>query len=595
MNQEQPLANGKGKNNITIQGISASPGITIGLALCVGKQEHQTRRRTIAKKLIEAEISRMQEAVDKTKVEINHVRQLIADKMGEKHAYIFDSHLLMLEDQMLIGETISIIRNERINAEFALGMVLSQLNNIFQSMEDEYLRERGADIRDIGRRLMKHLVETDEEDVTLSNLRKEAIIITHDLTPSDTAQMVKSKVLGFVTDIGGPTSHTAIMARSLEIPAVVGLKDITRRVQNGDELIIDGQQGLVIINPDEATKERYRVISKRLEQIDRDLEHLRELPAETRDGHLIEIAANIEFPSEVGSALEHGARGVGLYRTEFLYLNRDNMPSEEEQFVAYQKVAEATAPYPVIIRTLDLGGDKLVSYFDIGEEVNPFLGLRAIRLCLKHPEIFKVQLRAILRASVYGNLKIMFPMISGAEEMKQARSVLEEVQEELRQASIAFDEEIEVGAMIEIPSAALTADILAHVCDFFSLGTNDLIQYTLAVERANENIAYLYDPLHLANLRIIKQVIEAAHSHGIWVGMCGEMAGNPLFALLLLGMGLDELSMSAVSIPEMKKIIRAITLKDARATAHKALQMTSSAEIAEMTREKIANLIVEIF
>jgi len=437
----------------------------------------------------------------------------------------------------------------------------------------------------VGNRVIKNLLGKEEKN--LASLSKEVIVVAYDLSPSETAQMHREKVIGFVTDVGGKTSHTAIMARSLEIPAVVGLQNVTQNIKDGDTIIIDGTAGLVIVEPTEKELRAYRKKKEEIILQDKELAKIRELPAETRDGHQIELVANIEFPEEIPSAIEHGAQGIGLYRTEFFYLNRTDLPSEEEHFQAYRRVAERFAPQAVIIRTLDLGGDKFISHLAVPKEMNPFMGWRAIRFCLERLDIFKVQLRAILRASRYGKIKVMFPMISGVEELRRAKEVMEEVKDNLKKDEVPFDEEIKIGVMIETPSAAITADILAKEADFFSIGTNDLIQYALAVDRINERIAYLYNPGHPAIIRLIKQTVDAAHQRKIPVGMCGEMAGEPYFAPLLLAMGLDELSMSPVVIPEVKKVIRSITFKEGKKLLEDALKLSTGEEVASFLKENL--------
>ncbi|MDD5348391.1 MAG: phosphoenolpyruvate--protein phosphotransferase, partial [Candidatus Omnitrophica bacterium] len=417
------------------------------------------------------------------------------------------------------------------------------------------------------------------------------VVVAHDLSPSDTAAMHKQHVSAFVTDIGGKTSHTAIMAKSLEIPAVVGTVEATARIKSGDTLIVDGSMGVIIINPDEETLRVYQEEEEKLKGVAERFVSVKDLPAQTTDGHAVEIAANIELPEEIPSIKIHGAQGIGLYRTEYFYMNRKDAPTEEEQFAAYKQVAEEMKPAPVIIRTLDLGGDKFLSQFEMPKEIQPFLGWRAIRFCLARPDVFKLQLRAILRASAFGKLRLMYPMISGIEELKQANDILKSCKDELRSDRIPFDEEIEVGVMIEVPSAAVTADLLAKEADFFSIGTNDLIQYSLAVDRTNEKVAYLYEPAHPAVLRMVKSVIEAAHANSIWVGMCGEMASDELFTLVLLGLNLDEFSVSSLSIPQIKYIIRAVSFEDAKKIAQEALSLSTTKSVEKFMREKLKEVL----
>jgi phosphotransferase system enzyme I (PtsI) len=477
---------------------------------------------------------------------------------------------------------ISRLKSDRINVAFVFSEVLKKYVGVFSKIEDEYLKERISDINDVGRRILRHLLGKEKKG--LGDIKERVVIVAHDLSPSDTAAMYKQSVAGFVTDVGGKTSHTAIMAKSLEIPAVVGTQEAMLKIKQGDLLIVDGSMGMVIVNPDEETLGEYRLQEEKLKGIAEKFLEVKDLPAVTLDGTLVEINGNIEFPDEVPSVKLHGGAGIGLYRTEFFYMNRKGLPTEEEHYQAYKYVAEAMNPDPVIIRTLDLGGDKFLSQFQLPHEMQPFLGWRAIRFCLARPDIFKLQLRAILRAGVHGNLKLMYPMISGIEELRQANSILEECRQELRSQGVKFDEDIQVGAMIEVPSAAMTADILAKEADFFSIGTNDLIQYSLAVDRANEKVAYLYDPAHPAVLRLIKSIIDAGHAADINVGMCGEMAGEPALAVILIGLGLDEFSMPAQVIPELKYIVRSLTLKQAQELAQEAMKLSTGKEVEEFAQ-----------
>ncbi len=575
-----------------LKGIPASPGVVMGKVFFLDKEEFQIKKRRIAKDLVPKNISRFQEALVKTKDEIKEIKAQVAKRVGEEEAYIFDAHLLILKDPYLIKKVTQRVKEELVNVEYVFFQVVETLRETFSSMEDSYLKGRAADIRDVGRRVLRNLLGKERE--TLATLKEEVVVVAHDLSPSDTASMHKEKVIGFVTDMGTKTSHTAIMARALEIPAVVGLKNIIQEAQALDTLIVDGSQGSVVINPDKETLKKYRKDRESFAVFEHELIKLRDLPAQTLDGHKVILAANIEVPEEIKYIKEHGGEGIGLYRTEFLHLGRSDLPSVNEQFRAYREVAQKLSPHPVIIRTLDLGGDKFLSYLNLAPEMNPFLGLRAIRLCLADIPLFKDQLRAILKASAYGNLKVMYPMISGVEEVKKANQILEEVEAELEKKGISFNKDLEVGVMIEIPSAALTCEFIAEEVDFFSIGTNDLIQYALAIDRVNENIAYLYQPLHPAVLHLLKRIIDEAHKAGIWVGMCGEMAGEPLFTPLLLGLGLDELSMSPVVIPEIKKIIRSLTLTEAKELSKKALKLSTAQQIEVLLKEKVKKILPKV-
>ena len=577
------------KKRILLKGIPAAPGLIVGKAFCLGSEDMQVQKRTISESQVPKEVTRFEEALIKTRAEILDIQKKISREMGVRHAQIFNAHLLVLEDRTLIEGVITRLKKERLCIEYIFLEVLKKYIKTFSHIDDPYLRERLSDIEDVGKRILRNL-RGIRRDI-LTNLKEKLIIVAYDLSPSDTASMHKEKVIGFITDIGGKTSHTAIMAKALEIPAVVGLEEATAKIETGDNIIVDGTRGEVLVNPDRATLDKYKLQSEKLVREEQVLLKLRDLPAETPDGREVQLAANIELPEELASVVAHGARGIGLYRTEYFYMNRMDLPTEEEHFEAYKKVSQQVEPYSVVIRTLDLGGDKFLSQLDIPQEMNPYLGWRAIRFCLARPEIFKVQLRAILRASAYGKLKLMYPMISGIEELRQANRMLEQVKEELRRRKIPFDEDIEVGAMIEIPSAALTCDILAKEADFFSIGTNDLIQYSIAVDRVNEKIAYLYEPAHPAVLRLIKNVIDSGHKENVWVGMCGEMASEPAFALLLLGLGLDEFSVSPAAVPGIKRVIRSVTLKQAKDMARKALTLTTGKEVEAFSKEKLKELV----
>lgn len=571
------------------QGIAASPGIEIGKAFVLKEVEIEINTANISEEKIDREIKCLEEGIAKSREQLAKIREKAELELGKDKAKIFDAHMMVLDDPMFIDEIKDKIRSERITAENAINQVAKKYIEMFNNMEDEYLKERAADIKDVSVRLIKNVLGIPIH--SLADLDEEVIVIAKDLTPSDTAQMDKTKVKAFATDMGGRTSHTAIMARSLEIPAVVGLGSISRCVSEGDTVIVDGNKGVVLVNPSEDILKQYGELKLEYQRFKEEMKKLKDLPAETKDGERrVEVAANIGTPKDVKGALDRGAEGIGLYRTEFLYMDRENLPDEEEQFRAYKEVAEAMYPRPVIIRTLDIGGDKKLPFLEMPKELNPFLGWRAIRMCLDNPELFKVQLRAILRASHYGKIRIMYPMISSVSEIRRANAILNEAKEELRREGKPFDENLEVGIMVEIPSAAVAADILAKEVDFFSIGTNDLIQYTLAVDRMNEKIARLYEPFHPAVLRLIKNVIDASHRAGKWTGMCGEMAGDPLAAPILLGMGLDEFSMSAASIPQVKKVIRSLTYEQAKEIANRALEMENPEEIREMVGKIISEI-----
>ena len=538
-----------------IKGIAASDGIVMGKAFVVEDSNPEPPRHVLAPDEREGEFVRLKQAQSKTREQLGGIRARLASKAGEEEAAIFDAHLMLLEDPTL-AETIADKITGGSNAEAAVHDASEEFAQVFDTLEDEYMRGRGADIRDIGRRWVNNLLGV--ETGSLGNMVEPAVVFAHDLAPSDTAQMDRNLVLAFVTAIGGRTSHSAIMARSLEIPAVVGAGNFTN-IAAGDTVIVDGGTGLVLINPDPETLAEYEARRQKLAQRQAKLQELRDLPAQTTDGQEFELVANIGTPDDVDSAIAYGAQGVGLYRTEFLYMDRQDMPTEEEQFIAYRKVLTAFGKQPVIIRTLDIGGDKELPYLPMDKELNPFLGNRAIRLCLANPQLFKIQLRALLRASLTGNLWIMLPMVATLEEVRRTRTLLKEAETELETEGIKFSRDYKLGIMVEIPAAAVQADHFAQEVDFFSIGTNDLIQYTCAADRMNEKVSYLYDPFNPAVLRLIEQVIKAGHRYGKMVGMCGEMAGEPLAAPLLVAMGLDEFSMSASSIPRVKSVIRSLS------------------------------------
>ena len=575
---------------IELKGIPASGGIAIGPAHLWTKEEFVVARQEISESQIAAQIQLFEEALIKTRHEILDLQKKIAEGMGQNVAEIFDAHLLVLEDRMLIEEVIFQLKKEKLTAAYVFQNVLKKYIQVFLNIEDEYLKERVSDINDVSRRVLRNLLGKSAK--RLEDFKEKVILVANDLSPSDTAAMHKKNVLAFITSIGGKTSHTAIMAKSMEIPAVVGLETATLKIATGDILIIDGTTGVIIVNPNEATLEKYRKESRAFKDTTQRYISLKDEPALTTDKRRVRVAANIELPDEIPSIIEHGAEGIGLYRTEFFYMNRTDIPSEEEHYQAYKFVAEAVKPQSVIIRTLDIGGDKFLSHLEVPHEMSPFLGWRAIRFCLARPDMFKSQLRAILRASVHGNLKLMYPMISGIEELRQANTLLEESKNELLREGRPFDESIKVGAMIEVPSAAMTADILAKEVDFFSIGTNDLIQYSIAVDRSNEKVAYLYEPAHPGVLRLIKNIIDIGHKSNLSVGMCGEMAGDPIFTLILLGMGLDEFSMPSLMIPEIKHIIRSVSMPEAVSISQEALSFSTTKDVEGFAVRKLKELSV---
>ncbi len=572
-------------NNRIFHGTGASPGIVIGEARVADRSRVSVVEVAIAPEEIPSEIERFKKALEEAKAELKGLKEEIAETRGLEHLYVIDTHLLILEDGMLISETTNYIEHEKINAEAALKRTLKKFKEFFAGIEDEYLRERSGDIETVVERVLRNMVGKRHEPFFESEGR--VIIVAHDLSPADILQIDKKKVIGFVTDLGGKTSHTAILSRSLEIPAVVGLERITSEVSNGDPLIVDGRNGLVILNPDEETFRDYLQDKQYYEYRERELLKLRDLPAETVDGYRIRLKGNVEFVEEIPSIKKHGGEGVGLYRTEMMFINRRCLPDEEEQFRIYAEAARQMAPYPVTIRTLDVGGDKFVHDLNLDDELNPALGVRAIRLSLRQPEIFKAQLRAILRAGAFGKVRIFFPMISGVAEIREVKALLEESKKELREASIPFDENVKIGIMIETPSAVIIADFLAREVDFFSVGTNDLIQYSLAIDRTNEHLSHLYEPLHPAVLRSLKMIADAAHAAGINVCICGEMAGEPAYLPILLGLGYDELSMNAVSIPKVKKVLRRCSKREAEALAGQALKFSTAAEVESYLQSEI--------
>ena len=568
----------KARQEIQFEGAGVSPGSAFGKIHVVRDDLDDVARYRISPSQVPDEIGRFETALIQTRMQILEMQQRIAESIGAKDAAIFDAHLLVVEDRTLIDEVLRKLETDLCNVEWVFQEVATRYAETLNKIDDPYLRERALDIQDVTKRVIRNL--QGKAPKTFLRLSEPHILVAHNLTPSDTASMNRERVLGIVTDLGSRTSHTAIMARSLNIPAIVGLHDITAKLETGQHVLVDGTDGLLIVDPTPETLARYAEIESRRARVVAQLKELRETRSTTRDGCHIVLSANIELPEDVDAVAANGAEGIGLYRTEFLYLNRNTLPTEDEQYETYRKVAERVRPDPLIIRTFDLGGDKLApGTVDITDELNPFLGWRAIRFCLENVDIFKTRLRAILRASAVGNVKIMFPMISGLDELRHAIAVLAECREELYSSKIDIGKKIEVGAMIEIPSAALSANVLACEVDFFSIGTNDLIQYALAVDRVNEKIAHLYKPTHPAVLRLLKMIADAAHASDIWVGVCGEMAGDVALIPLLLGLGMDELSASATLVPRVKRAVQSLAIPECQELVEETLKLDTASEI----------------
>ncbi|MFH0256321.1 phosphoenolpyruvate-protein phosphotransferase PtsI [Vibrio rumoiensis] len=569
-----------------ISGILASPGIAFGKALLLQEDEIVLNKTPISDDQVEAEVKRFFDARNKSSEQLEGIKQKALETFGEEKEAIFEGHIMLLEDEELEEEILALIKSDKMSAGLAIHTVIEEQATALESLDDDYLKERATDIRDIGTRFVKNALGINI--VSLSAINEEVILVANDLTPSETAQINLEFVLGFACDIGGRTSHTSIMARSLELPAIVGTNDITKQVSNGDILILDAINNKIIVNPSDSELEEAKSIRDNFFAEKEELAKLKDLPAVTLDDHHVEVCGNIGTVKDCDGIIRNGGEGVGLYRTEFLFMDRDSLPTEEEQYKAYKEVAEAMGDQAVIIRTMDIGGDKDLPYMDLPQEMNPFLGWRAVRISLDRREILKDQLRGILRASAHGKLRIMFPMIISVEEIRELKAAIEEYKAELRSEGVAFDEDIEIGVMVETPAAAAIAHHLAKEVSFFSIGTNDLTQYTLAVDRGNELISHLYNPLSPAVLTVIKQVIDASHKEGKWTGMCGELAGDERATLLLLGMGLDEFSMSGISIPRVKKIIRNSNFAEVKAMAEEALALPTAAEIEACVDKFIA-------
>lgn len=565
-----------------LKGIAASAGIVIAKAYKLEQPKIEILKIDAEPAV---EIEKLKLAVEKTLVDIEMIKQKAVGKLHEEELAIFDAHLMVANDPDMFMQVETMINAEKVNAEYALNEVASFFIGMFESMDDAYMRERAADIKDVTTRMKAHLLGLVIPD--LSTISESVIIVAHDLTPSDTAQLDKNFTKGFATEIGGRTSHSAIMARSLEIPAVVGVSTILETVQHGDLLILDAVAGTVLVNPTEETIKEYEAKAQAFFDEKEALKVLKDAPSITTDGRHVELAGNIGTPNDVAGVLNNGGEGVGLYRTEFLYMDAQSLPTEDEQFEAYKTVLENMDGRRVVVRTLDIGGDKELPYLKFPHEMNPFLGYRAIRLCLDRTDIFRTQLRALIRASVYGNLCIMFPMIATIQEFKDAKAIYTDVRNELIAEGMNVAEKIEVGMMVEIPSAAVLADNFAKEADFFSIGTNDLIQYTMAADRMNEKVSYLYQPYNPSILRLIKMTIDGAHKEGKWCGMCGEMAGEPTAVPLLLGLGLDEFSMSASSILQARKIVNSLSFVEMQELANEALTQSSAEEVYELVNSKI--------
>src|SRR5712692_7017121 len=571
----------------TYKGIGVSPGIAIGRAVIIEKRVASVYRIPIHDEDVAAEVTRFLEALEKTRDELLELKHKVSRSMGDEYASIFEAHAMMVSDPSFADRVVQKIESEQVNAEWALAEVQDELQARFQSFEDEYLREREADVKDVADRLQTHLQGIAHHD--LSEITHDVVILADDLTPSDTIHFNRRPIVGFATEAGGRTSHTSIIAKSLFMPAVIGVPRLTKMIDNDEMVIVDGYEGTLIVNPTQAMIAEYQSRVLRHGEAERKLLENRTQPAVTKDNHKLTMQANIELVEELKDAIRFGAEGIGLYRSEFLYISKSPLlPTEEEHFQLYRNLAEALAPQPVVLRTFDLGGKKLAREVMGSKEDNPVLGLRGLRLCMKHRDMFRTQLRALLRASAFGNLKIMFPLVTGVQELRQVKTLIRELRTELDEEGLEYNHDLKIGIMVEVPSAALIADILARETDFFAIGTNDLIQYSLAIDRSNENVGYLYEPLHPALLRLIKFIIHAGKSAGIPVSMCGEMASDPIYGVVLIGLGLEIFSMNPSSIPIIKNIIRSVRYRDCRRIAEMALQKRTAQEIEEFVIESVA-------
>ncbi|MBI2213670.1 MAG: phosphoenolpyruvate--protein phosphotransferase [Acidobacteria bacterium] len=571
----------------TYKGTGVSPGIAIGRALILERDVGSVYRVPVADSEVPKEVRRLGEAVERTRVALGELKAKVSRTIGDEYASIFDAHAMILGDPTFSDQIVKKIEDEKINAEWALQTVKDELEARFASFDDEYLRDRGADISDVAESVLKNLLGIAHHD--LSEITHDVVILAEDLTPSDTIHFNRRPIVGFATATGGRTSHTSIIAKSLFMPAVIGVPRLTELIDNDELVIVDGYEGTVVVNPTTALVEEYRSRETRHEEHEKKLLENRDLAATTRDGVELSLLANIELVEEMGDALKYGAEGIGLYRSEFLFISKSpGLPNEQDHFDAYCRLAREMAPHSTVIRTFDLGGKKLARDVIGTNEDNPVLGLRGLRLCMKHRDLFRTQLRAILRASAHGDIKIMFPLVSGVQELRQAKALIGELKGELDREGLAYDPDIEVGIMIEVPAAAMIADVLAQEADFFAIGTNDLIQYSLAIDRGNENVSYLYEPLHPALLRLLKFVIESGKKAGIPVSMCGEMAADPLYAVVLVGLGLERFSMNPSNIPVVKSVIRSLRFKECRKIVEAALEKSTAQEIEEYIIESVA-------
>ena len=588
------MDSGDVKRTKVIKGIGVSPGIVIGKAFLFDRFDTQVPLYHLSKKaLLSQEIRRFKTALKETEIQLQELKNKLRDLGGMEPQYIIDVHIMILRDRRFIDATVENIREKSVNVEWALRMTIDKYREIFEKMEDDYLKGRISDIQFVGQGILRNLAGKKQE--TATDIGEAVALVAKELSPADTAQMKIDKFLGFATDFGGKTSHTAIVAQSMGIPAVVGLETVTKEVNTNDDIIIDGSAGVVIVNPDPEVLKRYEFKKKHYRDVKATSISYAHLPAITKDNYRIDIGGNIEFTEEIPSALEHGAENIGLYRTEFIYINRERLPTEEEHYASYRSIVGIPGLAWTTIRTFDLGGEKFFSDTKMGREMNPQMGLRAIRFCLKEIELFKVQLRAIARASAFGRTRLLFPMISSVEEIRQAKNIFQEVKSQLIAEGHNVGNDIEIGIMIEVPAAVVIASELAKEVDFFSIGTNDLIQYILAIDRVNERVTYLYEPLHPAVIRLVSQVVKIGHAAGIRVAMCGEMAGEPAYALILVGLELDELSMTPSAIPRIKKIIRSSTLKESKELLEKVMTFSIAADIREYVEKYMRDRFPEEF